>query len=112
VGENPCPARVPVLWAGGHERTAACFPQGVWLWEATDPSSAGGRQGAVLGNRTHLMLDTSEELRASGGSRVGSVSPRPKGGAGRGRGGVLGGSHTGENPWSGRWLERRKAFRL
>ena len=40
VGENQRPARVPVLWLGGHGRTAACFPRGpvgVWLWEAAKP---------------------------------------------------------------------------
>jgi hypothetical protein len=32
--------------------TLFMWPQvGVWLWEATDPSSASGGQGAVLGNR-------------------------------------------------------------
>ena len=28
-----------------------------------------------------------------------------------GREGLLGGPHMGESPWSGPWLERRKAFR-
>ena len=28
VGENPHPARLLVLWAGGLRRTAACFPCG------------------------------------------------------------------------------------
>jgi hypothetical protein len=28
---------------------------GVWLWEATDPSSAGGGQGAVLGTRFSVL---------------------------------------------------------
>jgi hypothetical protein len=28
VGENLCPARVLVLWAGKHRRTAAHFPRG------------------------------------------------------------------------------------
>jgi hypothetical protein len=28
VGETLSPTRVLVLWAGGHERTATCFPRG------------------------------------------------------------------------------------
>ena len=39
---------------------------GVWLCEAIDPSSAGGGQGAVLGQVLRLqnpMLHTAEELR-------------------------------------------------
>ena len=31
MGENPHPARVLVLWVGGHGRTVACFPHGP-LW--------------------------------------------------------------------------------
>ena len=34
VGENPSPARVPVLWVGGHGRTAHAFHialVGIWL---------------------------------------------------------------------------------
>ena len=58
---------------------------GVWLCEATDTSSVGGGQGAVLGNRfslslVHLTLDTTQELRTEWGPlEVTQATPGPKG---------------------------------
>jgi hypothetical protein len=39
-----------------------------------------------------------------------SVSPRGQREKRAGGEGALGGSYSGESPWSGPWLERRKAF--
>ena len=116
VGENRRPARVPVLWVGRHRRTAACFPcapllpEGVWLWEATEPSLPGGGQGAVGGlwaslrpgsqSRASQTLHcwTTEELRTKWGP-PGTVRPfpGPKGGKGRERGGTGWFSHRQES---------------
>ena len=46
MGENPQPARAPVLWGGGQlQRTVralhAAPGMDIWLWEATDPSQRG-----------------------------------------------------------------------
>ena len=75
--ECPHPARVPVLWAGGHGRTAERFshspgwasgcvrpltPQGGW-WTRGSP------RYQVL-SLQHPTLDTAEELRTDGGLRV------------------------------------------
>jgi hypothetical protein len=55
VGENLCPAIVPVLWVARNGRNAACFL--CCLREATEPQLWGGGgvgvwgQGEVLGNR-------------------------------------------------------------
>ena len=40
----------------------------------------------------------------------GSTGPRGQREERAGREGAQGGSHTGESPWSGPWLEHRKAF--
>jgi hypothetical protein len=60
--------------------------------EATGPSSAGGGQGVVLG------------------TRFSAIGPGAEGRRGPGEREALGGSHVGKRPWSGQWLERRKAF--
>jgi hypothetical protein len=50
VGENLCPTRVPVLWAGGHGRTVARFPCSPgWVSSCGKPRNpahvgAGGRK--------------------------------------------------------------------
>ena len=63
VGENPWPARVPVLWAGRHGRAAAHFPHGPgWVsgcGKPLDPSSVGDGQ--------YLPLFSSRILQAYNG---------------------------------------------
>jgi hypothetical protein len=48
----------------------------------------------------HPTLDNPEELRTNGDPWTAQSAPGPKGGEGRGY----------ERPWSGPWLEHRKAF--
>ena len=100
VGENPSPATVQVLWAGGHGgllQAVHMAPMGVWLWEATDPSPGGrGRveQGAfrglwvswrpeITGSQSwasQMPLDTAEKLKTKWRSPGGvSVSPGAEG---------------------------------
>ena len=105
VGENPCLVRVPVLWAGGCGRTAACmWPRvGVWLWEATELQLGAGW---TRGNPRSLGLmeardnrfsvsdipNTSGHLRRAenkmGAPGLAQSAPGPKGGEGRERGGA------------------------
>jgi hypothetical protein len=45
VGQNPCPARVPVLCAGRHSRHAGCYPRGPgWASGCVRPLIPQGRQ--------------------------------------------------------------------
>jgi hypothetical protein len=64
---------------------------GVWLCEATDPSSAGGGQRGsprypVL-SLGHLTLDTTEELRREWGPGGRLIQPQAEGRRGQGDGG-------------------------
>jgi hypothetical protein len=95
VGENPGPARVPVLWAGRCGRTATLFPCSPrWVSgcvKPLDPSLAGCGQGAVLGTRFSAsgIPDTTGHCgRAENRMGVLGVArsvPGPKGREGRGR---------------------------
>jgi hypothetical protein len=54
VGENTCPARVQVLWAGRGGRTVHAFhaaPGGHMAMLCHRPHTAGGGQGAAAGTR-------------------------------------------------------------
>jgi hypothetical protein len=70
VGQNPSPARVPVLWVGRRGKTA-CFPStwpqvGIWLCEATDPTQwvvDKGQPQVPRSQPRHLTPDTVEQLR-------------------------------------------------
>jgi hypothetical protein len=112
VGENPRPARVPVLWAGGHGRAVARFPHGRgWVsgcGKPRNPSSAGGGQGAVLGTR---FPASSIPCWILGGAENRMGAPRAKGRRGQEER-ALDSSHVSKSPWSGLWLEHRKAFLL
>ena len=67
-----------------------------------------GQRCQVVAIRHHRMsLDTTEELRMGEGPRGGLVSPGPKGEEGRGTGKCC--VFPMQNPWSGLWLECRKA---
>jgi hypothetical protein len=97
VGENPL---------GGQMHPEDChmlsmLPQvGVWLWEATDPSSAGGGQRAVLGTRFSALgiPDTTGHCRrAENRMRALELSPGAEGRRGQGER-ALDGSHVGESP--------------
>lgn len=65
---------------------------GVWLCEATGPSSAGGGQGAVLGTRfSALGIPDTTGYQGSAENRMGALGAAqsalgPKGGEGRERG--------------------------
>jgi hypothetical protein len=92
------------------------LPQvGVWHCEATDPSSAGGGQGAVLGTRflaLGIPYDDGHHRRAENRMRAlggGSSAPGPKGGEGRGRGRLMVLTQA-KVLGPGLWLELRKAF--
>jgi prepilin-type processing-associated H-X9-DG protein len=46
-GESPCLAKVPVLWADGHGRTAGSFPLGPrWASKSLTPHSGGWTRGS------------------------------------------------------------------
>jgi hypothetical protein len=85
---------------------------GVWLCEATDPSSSDGGQEAVLGSRfpaSGIPYTTGHQGRD--GNRMGDPgaaqsAPEPKGREGRGRGCWV----VPTCPWSILWLEYREAF--
>jgi hypothetical protein len=69
-GGNPCPARVPVLWAGRCGRTVACFPQGPrWVSCCVKPKTllsrwwTRGSPRHQVPSLQHPTLDTKEELR-------------------------------------------------
>lgn len=97
VGENPHPARVPVLWAGGHQRTAAHFPcgpggclGGCLSLGNHSPHSVGGGQGGSPRHQVpnllwHPMLYTEEELRTDWGPQGWHWALGPKGGECKGR---------------------------
>jgi hypothetical protein len=82
VGENPHPARVPVLWAGGCgglSRTFHAAPGGHLAVESHRPQPTVGGQGAVVGlwasrrpeitssqsQASQMLLDTVEELKTN-----------------------------------------------
>jgi hypothetical protein len=114
VGENPCPARVLVLWAGRCRRTAATFhvalggclavgsdrpsPQG---WTRGSPRSlrlteARDNRFSVSGIPT--QLDIAEKLRIKWGPWAWLGHPHGRREERAGREGALGGSHAGESP--------------
>jgi hypothetical protein len=96
---------------------------GVWLWEATDPACGGWARssprslGLMEARDSRFSVsgipDTAGHCRRAEkkmlalGVALTSLSGREER---AGREGVLGSSHMGESPWSGRWLEHRKAF--
>ena len=98
VGENPCPARVPVLWVGRLGRTVAHFPQGPgWVSPCgklrTQPaegvnngqskaSEARDNRFSVLGipDAAGHLRRSENKMRAPG---VTWLSPEPKGGKGK-----------------------------
>ena len=61
---------------------------------------------------SQTLLDTTEDLRTKWGPQGWLSQPRGLREERAGREGAQGGSHTGESPWSGPWLEHRKAFQL
>ena len=71
---------------------STCLQVDVWLWEATDPSSVGGGQGAVLGTRFSASgIPDTAGYRGRDENRMGALeaaqsAPGPKGEEGRGRG--------------------------
>ena len=91
MGENTCPARVLVLWAADTEDCFILYKWswvGTWLYKATDSTSGGGGQGAVLGTRlpaseSNIPLNTTEELRTEWGPWGSSTSPGDKGRTGQ-----------------------------
>ena len=106
---------LPEFQCSGQEdcRTLSMWSRvGAWLWEATGHQLGGWWTRGSLRYQVlslgHSTLDTSEELRTNGGPRA------AKGGDGRGRGGtgwfLPCGGGGGKSPWSGPWLEYRKAF--
>ena len=65
VGENPSPTRVPVLWAGGRGRTAACFSRGPrWVSGCVKPWTP-ALMGWTEGTLKSLGLTEARENRFS-----------------------------------------------
>ena len=132
MGENPHHARVPGLW-GGRFRELLCTLHapwvGVWLWEATEPQSAGGGEGAPSLRSLGLTEARDDrfsvwdipdvavcyrraENKVGCGGHQGQLSQPWSQKKKRAWGvGALGGFLAGESSWSSPWLECRKAFR-
>jgi hypothetical protein len=92
VEENPASRQCS---GKGRPHAFLVAPVGVWLWEAMDPSSAGGGQGAVLDTRFSAsgIPDTAghhgraeNRMGAGSGGGVDSVSPWAEERRGQGRG--------------------------
>jgi hypothetical protein len=131
IGGKPASCqRVLVLWAdrrGGLPHAFHMAPGGCLAVGSYGPSpwwGVGGGQRVVLGlwaskrpeitdshsRASQTPLVTTEELRTKWGPR-GRLGQRQGGREDRaGKEGVLVDSHAAERPWSGPWLERRKAF--
>ena len=74
MGENLLPTRVPLLWAGGPRRTAACFPlDPKWASGYVKPQTplggwlTRGSPRQQVPSLWHPTLDTMEELRTKWG---------------------------------------------
>jgi hypothetical protein len=83
---------------------------GVWLCEATDLSLVGGGQGTILVRHQvpslwHPMLKTVEKLRTNAPPPPGWLSQLWGQREERAGESALDGSHRGESPWSGPWLD-------
>jgi hypothetical protein len=129
VGENPCPTRVPVFWAGGcrgvshafHMAPGGCLAVGThrlqpmsgcgWargssrslgLTEARDNRFSVAGIPDAIGHRRRAE----NKVRAPG---MAWTSPEQREGR-EGRERTLGGSLMSETLWSGLWLEHREAL--
>ena len=65
VGENPCPARVPVLWAGRRGRTTKPFPRGPGGCLAMGSHGTPPLQGWTRGSLRSLGLTEARDNRFS-----------------------------------------------